>query len=165
MGGTRGTRGARSRRHDGGQALAEFALVLPIVFLIIFGIVDLSRAMESYVAIQEAARSAARYAVTGRTDCSGVSTQTRMNCITHEVAVLTASLNNASSITTSVESWAYPTYADPPTPNSAGNQCDDVQVTVRYNYRPMTPVFSWFIPNVPMSASERMVNEPFGTCS
>ena len=155
----------RSRRRDSGQALAEFALVLPIVTLIIFGLVDLSRAMQSYVTIQEAARSAARYAVTGRTDCTGVTTQNRMNCIAHEVAVRTASLNNASSITSSIESWSYPNYADPATPDSAGNQCDAVQVTVSYNYTPMTPIFNRLIPHVPMSSSDRMVNEPFGTCS
>ena len=160
-----GIRTGRSRRRDGGQALAEFALVMPIATLVIFGLVDLSRAMQSYVTIQEAARSAARYAVTGRTDCTGVATQSRMNCIAHEVAVRTASLNNASSITSSVESWAYPNYADPPAPDSAGNQCDAVQVTVSYNYTPMTPIFNRLIPHVPMSSSDRMVNEPFGTCS
>lgn len=152
------------RSGESAQALAEFALVMPLVFIILFGIVDLSRAMQSYVTIQEAARSGARYAVTGRTDCSGVATQTRENCIQQQVKNLTKDLNHSSTISTSFKSWTYPTYADPPTANSAGAPCDTVQVTVTYDYEPMTPVFSRLIPDVPMSASERMVNEPYGPC-
>jgi Flp pilus assembly protein TadG len=159
---------ARRRRRpsdDSAQSLAEFAMVLPIVILVIFGLVDMARAMQSYVTIQEAARSAARYAVTGRTDCSGVTTQTRENCIVHEVAVRTASLNRHNTITTSYESWTYPGYADPPTTNSAGNPCDAVQIKVGYDYHPMTPVFSTLIGSFHMDASERMLNEPFGPCT
>ncbi len=121
-----GIRARRSRRWERGQALAEFALVMPIVTLVIFGLVDLSRAMQSYVTIQEAARSAARYAVTGRTDCTGVQTQTRMNCIAQEVAVRTASLNNAASITSSVESWARTTPSGQEASSSSRQRCRPV---------------------------------------
>lgn len=157
-------RRVRRRRGESAQALAEFSLIAPLVFLIIFGIVDLSRAMQSYVMLQEAARSGARYAVTGRADCTGVTTQTRDNCIKQQVTALTKSLNHSSTISTSFESWTFPTYVDPPTANSAGNPCDTVQVKVTYDYHPMTPIFNRIISHVPMSASERMVNEPFGPC-
>lgn len=156
---------ARRGRGEAAQALAEFALVLPIAVIVIFGLVDMARAMQSYVTLQEAARSAARYAVTGRIDCAGVPTQNRDNCIKNEVTVRTNSLNNHTSIATSFESWAYPAYADPATANNAGQPCDAIQITVSYTYKPMTPVFSRFIPQIPMSASERMLNEPFGPCA
>ncbi len=155
----------RSRQFcEGGQTLAEFGMILPILLVVIFGLVDMSRAMQSYVTIQEAARDGARYAVTGRIDCTGAAIQNRDNCIKAAVANRVASLNNAASVSSSFKSWAYPSYTTV-TPNNAGNQCDAVEVAVSYSYQPMTPVFNFFVGTVPMKARERMVNEPFGTCS
>ncbi|HYM16574.1 MAG TPA: TadE/TadG family type IV pilus assembly protein [Dehalococcoidia bacterium] len=159
------TPGPRQRIRERGQTLAEFALVAPLLMILIMGLVDLARAMESHVTLQEAARDAARYAVTGRIDCSGPPTPSRNACIVQTVANDTASLTNASSVSTTLESWAYPAYSNPPTPNSAGNQCDAVQVSVTYDYKPITPLFNFFVSHIPLSASERMVNEPFGPCS
>jgi Flp pilus assembly protein TadG len=149
-----------------GQTLAEFALVLPVVVLVIFGLCDMARAMQSYVTLQEAARDGARYAVTGRIDCDNSPTQTREACITQQVADRTASLNNAASITTTFRSWDYPSYADPAAENNAGEQCDAVEVEVHYTYQPITPIFRTLVSNsVEMRARERLLNEPFGTCS
>lgn len=153
------------RRPERGQSLAEFALIAPIFFLMVFGIVDLSRAFQSYTTIQEAARSGARYAVTGRIDCTGVAIQNRDVCIRHTVDVRVKGLTDAASITTTYRSWDFPAYADPATENNPGNQCDAVEVEVHYAYTPMTPIFSKLIGTVPMGARERLVNEPFGTCS
>jgi Flp pilus assembly protein TadG len=50
-------RGERSR----GQALVEFALVLPLFLLLIFGLIDLGRAVYAQNAISEGAREAARW--------------------------------------------------------------------------------------------------------
>lgn len=46
-----------------GQDLVEFALVLPLLLLFLFGALDLGRAFFSYIAITNAAREGARYAV------------------------------------------------------------------------------------------------------
>lgn len=53
----------RTRRK--GQALAEFALTLPILLLLIFAIVEFGRAFQAWVTIQNAARAAARFASIG----------------------------------------------------------------------------------------------------
>lgn len=45
-----------------GQSLAEFALVLPLILLLVFGFLDLGRAIYYYSAISNAAREGARYA-------------------------------------------------------------------------------------------------------
>jgi len=160
------TRTTNRRRSQGerAQTLAEFAMVAPLLVILLMGLVDLARLMESHVALQEAARDAARYAVTGRIDCTGPVTPTRDACIVQTVKDDTASLTNASTIATSYQSWKYPNYADPATVNDAGQQCDAVQVKVTYDYEPITPLFKFFVNNVPLTASERMVNEPFGPC-
>lgn len=48
-----------------GQTLAEFAISLPILLLLLFGILEFGRLFQSWVTIQNAARTAARYAITG----------------------------------------------------------------------------------------------------
>jgi hypothetical protein len=49
-----------------GQGLVEFALILPILLLLLLGIVEGARIAWAYITIQEAAREAARYAVSGQ---------------------------------------------------------------------------------------------------
>jgi len=50
-------------RGERGQALAEFALVLPLVLLFIAGIIEMGRAWNIKQAVTDAAREGARYAV------------------------------------------------------------------------------------------------------
>jgi len=48
-----------------GQALVEFALVLPILVLILMGIIEFGRIFFAYLVITEMAREGARYAAVG----------------------------------------------------------------------------------------------------
>jgi len=52
----------RMRRGDRGAAAVEFALVLPVLLLIIFGIVDFGRMLAAKITLTEAAREGARAA-------------------------------------------------------------------------------------------------------
>ncbi len=54
---------AATGRRSPGQALAEFALVLIVLMLLVMGIVDLSRAVFIQSALANAAREGARYAI------------------------------------------------------------------------------------------------------
>jgi Flp pilus assembly protein TadG len=47
---------------DGGQAIVEFALIAPIIFLFLFVIVDFGIAMDRRIVLQDAVREGARYA-------------------------------------------------------------------------------------------------------
>ncbi len=49
-----------------GQGLTEFALILPILLLLLLGIIEGGRIIWAYITVQNAAREAARYAVTGQ---------------------------------------------------------------------------------------------------
>lgn len=53
----------RSRPRGRGQALAEFALILPIFLLILFAIFDIGRAVFIYNGLTNAAREGARLAI------------------------------------------------------------------------------------------------------
>jgi hypothetical protein len=60
----------RAQKVGDGQALTEFALILPILLLLIFGIIEFARAFQAYLSIVNAARFGVRYAVTGEYDPS-----------------------------------------------------------------------------------------------
>lgn len=53
------------------QAMPEFALVAPILFLIIFGIFDFGKGIYDYVTLQTATNEAARVLVQGEPDLGG----------------------------------------------------------------------------------------------
>ena len=53
---------ARTRRRERGQGLTEFAIVLPVFLLIIFGIIDLGRVVWALDNLANAAREGAHYA-------------------------------------------------------------------------------------------------------
>ncbi|HUB38783.1 MAG TPA: TadE family type IV pilus minor pilin [Streptosporangiaceae bacterium] len=50
---------------DRGTAAVEFALVLPLLLLIVFGIIDLGRALNAQITLTEAAREGARLEAIG----------------------------------------------------------------------------------------------------
>src|SRR5512135_486212 len=64
----------RCARGAQGQAMVELALTLPMLFLILFGVVDLGRWSMAYVAIANASREAARYGMTNSTNPTGIAT-------------------------------------------------------------------------------------------
>jgi Flp pilus assembly protein TadG len=55
-------------RNERGQTMAEFALVLPILVTLLFGIIQFGFAFNNYVTITDAARAGARKAAVSRTD-------------------------------------------------------------------------------------------------
>lgn len=48
-------------RREDGAALVEFAIVAPLLVILVFGVVDLGRALYTHVTIQEAAQEGALY--------------------------------------------------------------------------------------------------------
>ena len=54
-------------RGEGGQTFVEFAIVLPILVLLVFGITQFGLAFRNYLAITDAARVGARAAAVKRT--------------------------------------------------------------------------------------------------
>ncbi|HKE73567.1 MAG TPA: TadE/TadG family type IV pilus assembly protein [Acidimicrobiales bacterium] len=51
---------SRTRRDDRGAVMVEFAIVLPVLLLILLGIIEFGRAYNAQVSIQAAAREGAR---------------------------------------------------------------------------------------------------------
>ena len=62
----------RKARSEGGQTLVEFALVLPVLVLLLVAIVELGLILNTYVEVTDAARVGARKASILREDGSGI---------------------------------------------------------------------------------------------
>jgi Flp pilus assembly protein TadG len=68
----------KARNRSNGQAMVEFALVLPVLLLIIFGIIEASRLVFMYSSVINASREAARFGSASGFDSAG--TLNYQNC-------------------------------------------------------------------------------------
>ncbi len=92
-----GFRTTRDPRSERGQSLVEFALVAPLLLLILFGIVQFGIAFKNSITIADAARAGARTAAVNRTAADPVAVAKQ--------AVLNASTDlDTSKVTVSVTS-------------------------------------------------------------
>jgi Flp pilus assembly protein TadG len=55
-------------KNEKGQSLVEFALILPLVLLLLMGIVEFGVMINTYLKIENASREAARSGIVGSTD-------------------------------------------------------------------------------------------------
>ncbi|WP_035787822.1 TadE/TadG family type IV pilus assembly protein [Clostridium ljungdahlii] len=58
----------KNLKNEKGQALVEFAIILPILLLIVMGIVQFGMVINSYITIENASREGARAGIIGSTD-------------------------------------------------------------------------------------------------
>jgi Flp pilus assembly protein TadG len=129
----------RSRWHDqDGQSLLETALMIPLIFTVVFWVFELSWLMFTYVTLANAANEGVRYSIVHSGGDPG-GTQTTVE------AFASTSLHNISAMSTSV------TF-----PDGSAAPPSRVRVTVTYTY---VPFLSGFIntPTVHTYAEGRMI--------
>jgi hypothetical protein len=137
--------GGRSR----GQSLAEFALVFPVLMLVIGGTIQFGIIFWGQNTLNQVVRDAGRYAVT-QPDCSGGS-QTQVGT---QIMSLTSSMGVATFVSSTLK---MPTMGemvggnpDPISSTSAGPNCpaksntDHVWLRITVNAR--VPIFFPFVP-------------------
>jgi Flp pilus assembly protein TadG len=108
---------SRSRKNYG-QALVEWALILPILLLIILVTIDMGRAVYYYSVIYNAAREGARYGTIDHTDTEGIEA---------------AAKNLAVGLDTSPSVFGVSTFTN-------GPPLTHIRVTVTYQFFPATPM-------------------------
>ncbi len=118
------SRVGKYRRSAGGQSIAEFALVVPILLLLVFGIVEFGLIVKSWQVVTDAAREGARVAVVG-------STPSQPGDSAAAVAVVRAALNRGGlqGNTATVTLTAKGTSAGPWADVARG---DTARVTINY---------------------------------
>lgn len=89
------TKHGRPSREEGGAALLEFALIAPLLFLLLFGVIEFARLVTGYTSVWTGAREGARYATTvgdngsgtpRYLDCGGIRDQVRAKVVAVNVA-------------------------------------------------------------------------------
>jgi Flp pilus assembly protein TadG len=147
---------------DAGQGLVEFALVLPIIMLLIFGAVDLGRAVYAYNTIANAARDGARVAAVNQIATSPDCNEDRpvenpatphwsiKRCAAD--AALTIGVRDADVAVT----FSAPSGTSLPCTSSNLNVGCIASVTVSYTYTPITPVIGGLVGNIAINSTSQM---------
>ena len=138
-------RSVGQKNGEAGSALVEFALASVVILTVLFGIIDMGRALYSYDWVSDAARRGTRYAmVRGTSSCPGPPQLT--DCKADLDHIKTYVESNAfgidhSAVTVTASCWP-PSHAFTLPPCAPGKT---IEVTVKYNFAflsPLTP-HSW----------------------
>lgn len=137
----------RDRRYEGsrGHGLVEFAAVLPVIVLLLFGLFDAGRAVLFYTELTNASRAGARVAIINQSnDAACSSTERTFKCAAAEMATAMAiTPGSIADLTIAGTDCALPS-------NCAAT------VTVDYLYQPTTPVIGSIIGSINLSSSTTM---------
>ena len=148
--------GVRSRRGapTSGNTLTEFAIVVPLFFLVMFAVVDMASLFYTQITLQDAVRSGGRYAITGQHQPNGHGgSLSRVNSIIAVVQQQAMGLNISNISVSSVQGGS----------GSAGGPGDTVLITLTSNVQLLTPFMSQFFRNgvYTFTVSTRFKNETF----
>lgn len=142
----------RLRRDASGQSLVEFALVLPMLLLVFFGIFEFGRFYFTKLTLQHAVREATRFAVTGNvlTDPETGEPIDRAGSIVRVI------LHNTKDLDVELDGITI-------TPVDGGGPEDIVRVAVDFQYDLTLPLVRGIVPDghVDISMSTAMRNEAF----
>jgi hypothetical protein len=161
-----------ARRRGRGQALVEFALVAPLFFILIFGIIEAARFTFYYEILNHAAREGARYAIVhggnAQFGCASgpqAPDAKTANCDVPGNNVIAAardaalSLVSSGSLSGNLPIWCPTPDAPPPGGPCVGGFPGDngrgkyVTVFLDYTYQPILPM----LPSITISARSTLV--------
>jgi Flp pilus assembly protein TadG len=125
-----------------GQATVEFAMVAPLYFLLVFGIIEFGRIFYVELTLQNAVRQAGRFAVTGDKTVSGVTTD-RVDAIIMVAQQAAVGLANAPG---DVQVSAINS-SGTLTQDTAGGPGDTVMISITANMGIITHLISRYFPS------------------
>ena len=142
------------RRRSRGQALAEFALVAPIFFLLLFGIIEGGRFILYYQALNNAVREGARYAIVhgSRSSCPSGPMEAGIPapaCYDAAGAKVVQKVKDTAFGTLGTSVVVSPSWA---TDNARDS---DVSVMATYTYRSLIPLVP--LPPISITAESNLV--------
>ena len=151
-----------------GQTLVEFALVLPVLILIVMGVFEFGRMLQAWLTVQNSAQAAARYATTGQHSVAPSVDQwdsARLAAIKAEALrkAVSLSINNSAGASSPGYFHVNVYASDPPVQGAEypGGPNARVAVDVIYNHPLITPLLNLIAPYVTLRAHSEMINERF----
>ncbi|SHI95900.1 Flp pilus assembly protein TadG [Clostridium cavendishii DSM 21758] len=116
----------KNLKNQKGQALVEFAIILPIFLILVMGIIQFGMILNTYLSIENASREGARNGIIGSTDSE----------IQNLIKTISPSLDT-QSLTVNI------------TPNEITRKPGDtLTVKVSYNYKLTVPIISNLFNNI-----------------
>lgn len=143
-------RGPRRRpgAREKGVSTVEMALVLPVFFLMLFGIIELANILRLQLQLESAVSEASRYAALVET-----STAQAKDSVANLLAAITQ--NNPEAQTPDFTMTPSTTTSCKETP------CDPITVHISYVYHAITPLMEPFFDGLTLSASAKRISEPW----
>ncbi len=138
-------------RGEGGASLVEFALVLPIFAIFLFGLIDFGLVFGSYVTLRNGVATAAREGTVNDANTSSGCSATSANTATADmVCTVIARIGNLPGLTTSglTVGIAFPT-----TSSGSPVQGQDLQVCAQGTLKSVTGLTGFVLNGRKMSAS------------
>jgi Flp pilus assembly protein TadG len=133
------------RRPDRGQAMTEFALIAPLFFLLVFGVIQMGILFGGQIGLTNAARDVARYASTVPAGQSqGAIDAQALPLLRRSIPAY-----NAGAVVTTV---AYCYYPNPTTPITWSQK---VIVTIRYGHTLFVPLVGGLIDGLDGTSDNR----------
>ena len=154
------------RGHERGASLVEFALVAPLLFLLLFGVIEFARLGHGFTTVWTAAREGARYATTvGDNDSDGLPNYLDCDSITEAALDKIVGMSLATSdvsITFSDLSGSPVADCDPatplPAPSPSGSTDIDngfgIEVQVAGTFNAIVPVLSSFLDGIDLTSAQ-----------
>ena len=146
-----------------GATLLEFALVAPLLFLMLFGVIEFARLVTAYTAVWTGAREGARYATTvgdngtgtlRYLDCAGIRDAVRDKVVAIAIDDADIAVVYADQSGIPVADCDPDTALPDPTPGlvTAGST---VEVTVRGTFEAVVPMVGAFIDGAVLDSTQR----------
>lgn len=144
----------RTRSEDRGATLVEFALIAPLLFLLLFGVIEFGRVIATFTAVTTAAREGARYGTTvgdsdvnpgtpRYLDCAGIRNAARSKAVLVTLADSDIQITYDNGPGTAVDAGCQ---GGLPAPTPALVQSGDrITVTVRSQFQSPIPLISNFL--------------------
>jgi large repetitive protein len=145
------------RRGRRGQGLVEFALILPMLLMVIIGIFEFGRILLIYSSLFNAAREGSRYGITNPRDYDGI----RAASVDRMMLIPPDDLNDASLVVVRYDGG--PDSGAPHTDYETVTAGDRVWVDVEYAIEPMTLFFAPVVNNLTLQTRARRTIQSVGT--
>ncbi|HET9261280.1 MAG TPA: TadE/TadG family type IV pilus assembly protein [Acidimicrobiia bacterium] len=151
------------RRSDRGANLVEFALIAPLLFLLLFGVIEFARLIHGFTTVWTAAREGARYATTvGDTDSDNFPNYLDCQAMTDvAVAKVAGTSLDSGDITVRYLDTGGAEVADcdtnKPAPEPGGNDIDsgfNIEVTATASFDAVVPLLSVFLDGIDLSSTQ-----------
>jgi hypothetical protein len=139
------------RNRNSGQSLVEFALIFPLVFLLITGFLDVSRAIFAFASVSNAVREGTRYATVNNTDLKAAYTSPTDNAIIDKVISFSVGVKLTRSQVEVVIG------------KDSDNYFTDISITATHMFTPLTPGIKQIFGSktgIPIKAQSTMRIEP-----